>query len=47
MMLLAKVYDSAKDGRARFAIHSAFDDPASPPGAAPRESIETRTFAFF
>lgn len=46
-VLLIKVFDSAKDGRARFAIHSAFDDPASPPDAAPRESIETRTFAFF
>lgn len=46
-VLLIKVYDSAKDGRARFAIHTAFDDPARPPGAAPRESIETRTFAFF
>ena len=46
-VLLIKVYDSAKDGRARFAIHSAFDDPASPPDAAPRESIETRAFAFF
>ncbi len=46
-VLLIKVYDSATDGRARFAIHTAFDDPASPPGAAPRESIETRTFAFF
>ncbi len=46
-VLLIKVHDSATDGGARFAIHSAFDDPASPPGAAPRESIETRTFAFF
>ncbi len=46
-VLLIKVHDSAPDGGARFAIHSAFDDPASPPGAAPRESIETRTFAFF
>ena len=46
-VLLIKVYDSARDGRARFAIHSGFDDPSSPPDAAPRESIETRTFAFF
>lgn len=45
--LLIKVYDSAQDGRARFAIHTAFDDPTSPPDAAPRESIETRVFAFF
>jgi hypothetical protein len=45
--LLIKCYDSAEDGRARFAAHSAFDDPTTPPGAPPRESIETRTIAFF
>ena len=45
--LLIKVYDSATDGRARFAAHGAFDDPTSPPDATPRESIESRTFAFF
>ena len=45
--LLIKVYDSMEDGRARFTIHTAFDDPNAPPDAAPRESIETRTFAFF
>jgi hypothetical protein len=45
--LLIKTYDSAQDGRARFTIHTAFDDPNSPPDAPPRESIETRTFAFF
>ncbi len=44
--LLIKCYDSARDGRARFTIHTAFDDPASPPGAPPRESIESRTFVF-
>ncbi len=27
--------------------HTAFDDPTSPPGAAPRESIESRTLVFF
>ncbi len=37
----------AEDGRARFTIHTAFDDPTSPPDAPPRESIETRTFVFF
>jgi len=31
----------------RFTAHSAFDDPGTPAGAPPRESIETRTFAFF
>jgi len=45
--VLIKVYDSAEDGRARFTIHTAFDDPTSPPDAPPRESIETRTFVFF
>ncbi|MEK9644402.1 MAG: CmcJ/NvfI family oxidoreductase [Alphaproteobacteria bacterium] len=45
--LVFKVYDSATDGRARFTAHSAFVDPTSPPDAAPRESIEMRTFAFF
>ncbi len=45
--LVFKVYDSETDGRARFMIHTSFDDPTSPPGAAPRESIEVRTLAFF
>ena len=45
--VLIKCYDSLKDGRARFSLHSAFDDPTSPKNAKPRESIETRTFAFF
>jgi hypothetical protein len=45
--LVFKVYDSVKDGRARFSAHTAFDDPTSPPDARPRESIEIRTFAFF
>src|SRR5690242_840991 len=45
--VLIKCYDSLKDGRARFSLHSAFDDPSSPANPKPRESIETRTFAFF
>ncbi len=45
--LLIKGYDSATDGRARFTPHSAFDDPNSPADAAPRASIEVRTFVFF
>ena len=45
--LVFKVYDSAKDGRARWSAHTAFDDPTSPPDARPRESIEIRTLAFF
>lgn len=46
-VLVFKTYDSAEDGRARFTAHGSFDDPATPPGAPPRESIETRTLAFF
>jgi hypothetical protein len=45
--IVFKVYDSAKDGRARFTPHTSFDDPASPPGARPRQSIEARALAFF
>lgn len=44
--LLIKCFDSADD-RARLAPHSAFADPTTPDGAPPRESIETRTIAFF
>jgi hypothetical protein len=45
-VLLLKCYDS--DGRrSRFTAHSAFEDPTSPPNAAPRESIEVRTLVFF
>jgi len=45
--LVFKVYDSAKDGRARFTPHTSFNDPQSPAGAPPRQSIEVRAFAFF
>lgn len=45
--VLIKCYDSEKDGRARFSLHSAFEDPTTPADAPPRESIEVRTFAFF
>jgi hypothetical protein len=44
--LLLKCYDSATDGRARFAPHTAFDDPTTPHDVAPRESIELRTLVF-
>ena len=46
-VLLIKGYDSLTDGRARFAPHTAFHDPNTPPNAAPRESIEIRALAFF
>ena len=45
--LVFKVFDSDAAKPSRFTAHSAFDDPATPAGAPPRESIETRTFAFF
>jgi hypothetical protein len=45
--IVIKCYDSARDGRARFSLHAAFEDPGSPPDAPPRESIEIRTLAFF
>jgi len=43
--ILIKGFDSLKDGRARFTPHSAFEDPNTPDNAAPRRSIEVRTFA--
>ncbi len=45
--LVFKVFESLKDGRARWTAHTAFADPAAPPHARPRESIEIRTLAFF
>jgi hypothetical protein len=45
--LVFKVYDSVKDGRARFTAHTSFVDPATAPGAAPRQSIEIRALVFF
>jgi hypothetical protein len=45
--LVFKVFDSDESKPSRFTAHSAFDDPGTPAGAPPRESIETRAFAFF
>jgi len=45
--LLLKCYDSAEDGPARFAPHTAFEDPTTPENAPPRESIELRSFVFY
>lgn len=44
--LLIKSYDSAADGRARFAPHTAFIDPHAPGDAPPRQRIEPRTLVF-
>ena len=45
--LFIKCFDSAEDGIARFAAHTAFADPTSPADAPPRQSIELRTFVFY
>lgn len=45
-VLLLKCYDLCADV-ARFSPHTAFDDPATPQGARPRESIELRCFVAF
>jgi hypothetical protein len=45
-VLLLKCYDSASDGRARFAPHGSFMDPTAPKDAPPRESIELRAMVF-
>jgi hypothetical protein len=44
--ILIKCWDS-DEAVARFAPHTGFEDPTTPPGAPPRESIEFRTIAFF
>jgi hypothetical protein len=45
--LVFKTYESERTGRARWTAHTAFEDPATRPGARPRESIEIRALAFF
>ena len=44
--VLIKCWDS-DTGAAQFTPHTGFDDPTTPPGTPPRESIEFRTIAFF
>lgn len=44
--ILLKCWDS-DENVARFAPHAGFDDPTTPPGTPPRQSIEFRTLAFF
>jgi hypothetical protein len=51
-ILLIKTYDSAPPeneygGRPRCSFHTAFDNPLAGADAPPRESIESRLFAFF
>lgn len=45
-VLLLKCYESRTDVPARFAPHTAFTDPTTPPEAPPRESIELRALVF-
>jgi hypothetical protein len=45
--LLFKCFDSDDRAKARFAAHTAFDDPTAPSGVLPRESIEVRALVFF
>ena len=45
--LLFKTFDSETDGRARFTVHSSFEDPDAAADAPARESIETRCLVFF
>ncbi len=44
--ILLKCWDS-DPAVARFTPHTGFEDPTTPPGTPPRESIEFRTIAFF
>ena len=45
-VLMIKSYDTRDDGTARFTPHTAFVDPLTKKDARPRQSIETRVFAF-
>lgn len=46
-VLIFKTFDSENGGRVPYAIHTAVDISEQYPGAAPRESIETRAFVFY
>jgi hypothetical protein len=46
-VLVFKCYESARDGRARLTLHSAFEDPGTAPDAPMRRNIEARVFVFF
>jgi hypothetical protein len=45
--LVFKVFDSDAAAGVRFTAHTSFDDPTTPPGAKPRESIEMRALVFY
>jgi hypothetical protein len=46
-VVLLKCFDSLTGGTARWTAHGAFNDPETPAGAPPRESIEIRTLLFY
>jgi hypothetical protein len=46
-VVLLKCFDSLTDGTAKWTAHGSFQDPNTPAGAKPRESIEIRTLYFF
>jgi hypothetical protein len=46
-IVLIRCYDSGLHGAQRFSAHTGFDDPTTPPGAPPRESLEVRMLVFF
>ena len=45
--LVFKVFDSERDGRARFTPHTSFEDPGAAAGAPARQSIEARALVFY
>ena len=46
-VVLLKCFDSARDGRARYTAHGAFEDSSVSAETPPRESIEIRTLLSF
>ena len=46
-VILFKQWDSDPTRRGRITFHTAFSDPAAPPDAPTRQSIEVRAIAFF
>jgi hypothetical protein len=45
--MVFKVFDTDQSVPTKFTAHSAFDHPNTSSNAPPRESIETRIFAFW
>lgn len=45
--LIFKCWDSVRNGFARYTAHTGFRNPAAPPDAPPRRSIEVRTLAIY